>query len=78
MCQRFPDKMSAAYLNCMSMYSVNHVYSGILDKLFGFKQKKSEKALNDLFLYSSSRDKKTLDSKLKKKNKESLFSMENL
>jgi hypothetical protein len=61
MCQQFPDKMSTAYLNCMSMYNVNHVYSGILNKLFGFKQKKSERALNDLFLWSSNGDKKALE-----------------
>lgn len=39
--KEFPKKFSTAYLNCMSMWSVNHVYSGILFKLFGLKQKKS-------------------------------------
>ncbi len=38
--------LSVAYLNCMSMWSTNHVYSGILSKLFGYKNKKSERALH--------------------------------
>ncbi len=58
------DNFSTAYLNCMSMWNVHHVYSGILYKLFGLKEKKSEIALNSLFQCSKkiAHTTKTVDS----------------
>lgn len=39
--------VSVAYLNCMSMWSANHVYYGILSRLYGVKEKNPSQALHD-------------------------------
>ncbi len=39
--------VSVAYLNCMSMWSPTQVYNGILNQLYGAKEKNPSQAIND-------------------------------